>query len=166
MIKEDFNIEQFFFDQDTLFHLTNIIKQFNNPCLLCAPTIGRELTEQNIKCTTLDIDNRFSFLPGFHQFDLLKPLWNSEEKFGIILCDPPLFTATIPQLFEAIKLLCHNDFTQPLLVSYLIHQKEPFLKLFEPFNLEATGYYPGYQSVKTFKKPEIEIYGNLNKSII
>jgi len=53
-------------------------------CLFCAPTIGKALTEENIKCATLDIDNRFSILPGFHQFDLSKSVWNSEEKFGII----------------------------------------------------------------------------------
>ena len=162
---ENHEKEQYFFDDQTKIHLTNFIKEFENPCLLCAPTVGRELVKLNVHCHILDIDTRFSDLAGFHHYDILKPR-NINEKFGIILCDPPFFTATFSQLFKAIHLLSHFDTSQPLLISYLTRRAKRFLSIFASFNLCSTEYFPTYETVEFNKKNEIEFYGNLSESQI
>jgi len=158
--------EQFFFDKLTIKHLAEFIKNYENPCLLCAPMLGRELEKQGINCYTLDIDRRFSNLQGFHYFNIKKPKWNKHDKFGIILCDPPFFKVEFSHLFKTIKILSQFDFKQPLLVSYLTRHSKRFLKIFTPFNLKPTGYHPSYKTVGTYDRNEIEFYGNISKDRI
>lgn len=161
-MKENHQNEQYFFDDSTRSHLTNFLKNYDNPCLLCAPTIGKELTKQKIKCCILDIDNRFSELPRYNYFDIKKPKW-IDETFGIIFCDPPFFNVSLSQLFKAVRLLSHNDYTQPILISYLTRRAKKFLKIFSTFNLFPMEYQPMYKSVKESEKNKIEFFGNLSK---
>jgi len=57
--------EQYFFDAATVQHLTSFLKQFDSVGLLCAPMPGRSLVNKARDVTILDIDERFSDLPGF-----------------------------------------------------------------------------------------------------
>lgn len=161
-MKERHENEQYFFDQTTLNHLTNFVNAFNSPCLLCAPTIGEELVRQGKDCFILDIDERFSDIPGFHFFDIKNPKWSHFERFDLILCDPPFFNTRFSHLFKAIRLLSQFDYNQPLLISYLRRRSRSFLKTFKMFNLKPTEYFPSYQTVQPIKKNEIEFYGNLS----
>ena len=118
--------EQYFFTKETIIKLFNFIKKFKNPCILCAPKIGELFGKNGIDCQVLDIDNRFSKVSNFQYFDITKPKWIGGDKFGIILCDPPFFNIKLSQLFKAIRLLSQFDFTQPILISYLVRRSKNF----------------------------------------
>lgn len=152
--------EQYFFDEPTLETLAAWVQTFFNPCCLCVPLLGRKLIERGVPVTILDVDERFSDLPGFRRYDLYRPAWLGEE-FGLIICDPPFWKVSLAQLFTAIRTLSRNDYTQPLFISYLRRRQSNLLGTFARFNLAPTGYCPGYQTVRKEEKNEIEFFGNV-----
>ena len=152
--------EQYFFDDATVDHLARFISRFSAPCCICAPTVGKRLAETNVDVTVLDIDKRFKEVTGFQVYDLYKPTW-LEKKFDIIICDPPFFNVSLSQLFRALRMLAHHDFSQPMLISHLSRRSNAIEGTFAPFQLKATGYCPGYQTVKNCDRNAIEFFGNL-----
>ena len=152
--------EQYFFNEKTLAHLTKFVSGFEAPCCLCCPLLGKQLAEQKVAVTILDVDDRFADLSGFRRFDIFRPEWLGDE-FDLIICDPPFFNVSLSQLFAAIRLLARHDFSQPLLVSYLQRRASAIVGTFAPFNLRATGYCPSYQTVRDIEKNRIEFFGNL-----
>ena len=153
--------EQYFFSAETTSQLASFAAQFPNPCCICAPSIGKALTERGVPVRILDIDERFANLPGFRHFDLRRPDWLDEE-FGIIICDPPFFNLSLSRLFAALRLLAHNNYKQPLLISYLTRRSTQLLSTFARFGLTRTGYRPHYQTVAALPHNEIEFFGNLS----
>jgi hypothetical protein len=153
--------EQYFFAEPTLAHLAAFLARFTAPCCLCAPLLGRRLAEQGIAVTILDIDERFATVRGFRRYNLYTPEWLDQE-FDIIVCDPPFFNVSLSQLFAAIRLLSHNRFDQPLLISYLQRRSTAILGAFAPFGLQPTGYLPRYQTVQPVERNQIEFFSNLD----
>ncbi|HUS13423.1 MAG TPA: hypothetical protein VM536_00180 [Chloroflexia bacterium] len=156
--------EQYFFDRPTLDHLAGVVAAYPNPCCLCAPLLGQELERRGVAVRTLDVDDRFATLRGFRHYDLCRPEWLGEE-FGLILCDPPFFRVSLSQLFAAIRFLSRNDYRQPLLISYLSRRSANILGTFARFGLQPTGLHPGYQTVQTVARNEIEFFGNLDRAV-
>lgn len=148
--------EQYFFDEDTVKKLADFAGKFQNPCCLCAPTLGVELEKRKIPVTTLDIDLRFSNLKGFVQYDLYKPV-ALDQKFGIIICDPPFNIVKLSQLFTAIRLLSTDK--QPLWISHLARRKYDLMATFLWFKLRETGFFPSYQIPQ--EPNYIQFYGNV-----
>lgn len=74
---------------------------------------------------------------------------------------PPFYNVSLSQLFIAIRMIARHDYVQPLLVSYLTRRSRNMLGAFSPFNLVATGYRQGYQTVQMSERNEIEFFGNL-----
>ncbi len=159
---EIYENEQFFFNKQTISILVEFLKQYTNPCILCVPKVGEACVRQHLKCSILDIDTRFANISGFHKFNIKKPVW-IDEKFDIILCDPPFFNVKLSQLFKAIRLLSQFDFTQYLLISFLVRRSKKLLQVFSPFNLQSSGYYPSYLNVEMIEKNKIEFFTNLPK---
>ena len=81
----------------------------------------------------------------------------------MIVCDPPFYNASLSQLFAAIKRLSRNDYTQPILLSYLVRRSASVMGTFARFGLEPTGYRPGYQTVQKAERNDIEFFGNLGE---
>ena len=154
--------EQYFFAEPTLAHLATFLARFAAPCCLCAPLVGRRLAEQGVAVTILDIDERFAIVPGFRRYNLYRPEWLDQE-FDIIVCDPPFFNVSLSQLFAAIRLISHNHFEQPLLITYLQRRSAAILGAFAPFGLQPTGYLPSYQTVQAIERNTIEFFGNLGQ---
>jgi hypothetical protein len=152
--------EQYFFDAATVAHLVAFLSMYERPCLLCAPMVGRGLVEAGHAPTILDIDDRFSHLPGFLHWDIHRPQW-IDRRFDIILCDPPFFTISLSRLFHALRILAHHDYSQPLLIGYLRRRQTALLGTFARFGLEPTGYSPAYITVQSLGRNEIEFFGNL-----
>jgi len=157
--------EQYFFDQSTLDHLSKFLGEISDPCCLCAPLLGQAMEKNGLSVTILDIDDRFSSLPGFLHYDLHRPKWLG-KKFGVILCDPPFYKVSLSQLFAAIRMISCNDFHQPLLISYLRRRAANVINTFSWFRIKATGYFPGYQTVQRCQKNEIEFFSNLSHDAI
>src|SRR5215213_2315981 len=158
--------EQYFFDRPTLATLADAVATFPNPCCLCAPLLGQELERRGVAVCVLDIDERFAGLRGFRRYDLYRPEWLGEE-YGLIVCDPPFFNVSLAQLFAAIRMLSRNDYTQPLLVSYLARRASNVLGTFARFNLAPTGYRPRYQTVQDQDaRNAVEFFANVPVPIL
>ena len=152
--------EQYFFDDDTLAHLGDFLSLWSSPCCICAPLLGKAAVERGLDVTILDIDERFSGVAGYQTYDLYRP-HRLETRFDLILCDPPFHKVSLSQLFSALRVLSHDDFNQTLMVSYLVRRSNSVTGTFAPFNLQPTGYHPGYRTVKPIPKNDIEFYSNL-----
>ena len=157
---EKHELEQYFFDESTLTELAGVLRSFDNPCVLCAPLLGQRLAGEGVGIRILDVDERFAGTPGFLRWDLFRLDW-LDESFGVIFCDPPFFNASLSRLFAAIRTLSHNDFSQPLLLTYLSRRAHNLLGTFAPFGLGRTGYRPGYQTVRKCERNEIELFANV-----
>jgi len=157
--------EQYFFDDATLKRLASFLDRFDHLCILCAPALGQELAQSGRHITVLDIDDRFTHVPGFLHWNIYRPQWLTQT-FDIIVCDPPFFNVSLSQLFRAIRMLAHNNFDQPLLISYLHRRAHAIKGTFSPFKIEPTGFYPGYVTVQKTEKNEIEFFSNLGENDI
>ena len=157
--------EQYFFDEPTLARLADVVAEFENPCCLCAPMLGKALVERGVAVRILDLDERFAALPGFRRYDLHRPEWLGES-FGVIVCDPPFFNVSLARLFAALRMLSRNDYRQPLLLSYLHRREAKLLQTFARFRLAPTGFFPTYQTVQPIKKNEIALYGNVEDALL
>lgn len=152
--------EQYFFDEETVATLAAFAAPFAPVATFCAPRVGERLAQEGVEVAVLDIDERFASVPGFRPYDLYRPEW-LERRFGLIVCDPPFFRASLSQLFAALRTLAHNDTRQPLLLSYLKRREPSVLGTFAPFGLRPTGYSPGYRTVQRCARNDIEFYSNL-----
>lgn len=156
--------EQYFFDEDTIAHLSRFVQDYERPCCLCTPRVGERLASLGRDVAVLDPDERFGGLAGFRRFDLYRPEYPGwmEQSYGLILCDPPFFKVSLSQLFAAVRLLARHDFAQPLLIAWLERRASAIEGTFAPFGLRATGYRPGYQTVRPTEKNRIAFFGNLS----
>ncbi len=157
--------EQYFFDEATLERLATFVRGFESPCLICAPLLGRRVAESGHPVRVLDIDERFSQVPGFRHFDLQRPEWLGEE-YDLILCDPPFYNVSLARLFAGLRVLARNDFRQPLVVSYLSRRANAVLGTFGPFGIERPGIRVGYQTVQPTERNEIELFTNLPREML
>lgn len=153
--------EQYFFDDATIKHLAAFLSVYENICVLCAPMLGRLLSNIKSNVTVLDVDDRFADTKGYLNWNIYKPQWINQS-FDIIVCDPPFFNVSLSQLFKAIRMLSHNNFDQKLMIGYLSRRSHALIGSFNLFNLLPTGYYPSYVTVQNTEKNEIEFFGNLN----
>jgi hypothetical protein len=154
--------EQYFFDDETIHHLTAFLNQFESICTLCAPTIGIALNKLKKDVTILDIDDRFSNAKGYLNWNIYKPQWINKT-YDIIFCDPPFFNVSLSQLFKAIRMLSQNNFEQKLMLSYLSRRTGAITGSFHLFNLQPIGYFPTYVTVKKTEKNLIEFFSNIDE---
>lgn len=153
--------EQYFYDEATLDHLANFLENWSNPCCICAPMLGKKLVQRDSPVTILDIDERFADLKGFRKYDIYRPQ-RLEQKFDLILCDPPFTKVSLSQLFAALRILSQDDFDQPILISFLASRMDAVVGTFAPFGITPTGYLPKYRTVRDVEENKIEMFGNLS----
>lgn len=153
--------EQYFFDEPTAERLCRGLEGFQRPVLLASPSLGAALHRRGRDVVTLDIDERFAHLPGFRCWDMRDPQ-RLEERFDLILCDPPFFGLSLSRLGRALAVLAQFDNRQPMAVSYLVRRGEAFEASMDRFGLRATGWRPGYSTVTPCEKNSIEFFANFN----
>ena len=163
-IDEKHEQEQYFFDEPTIEKLTRFVSVFNNPVVLCMPMIGKRLHQQRKDVLTLDIDERFADLPKFRLWSIWRPE-RLDETFDLIALDPPFFSVSLSQMFTAVRLLANFDFSSKVMISYLKRRERALLGTFHPFNLQPTGYKPGYRTIKNCERNEIEFYANFETGL-
>lgn len=154
--------EQYFFAPPTVRGLATFLAGFARPACLCTPMVGALLARRGHPARLLELDERFATTPGFASFDLYRPR-ALDERFDVILCDPPFEKVSLSQLFAAVRVLAHGDFTQPLLLCYPTARAGALLGTFAPFGLTALDAYPRYVSVQAHGPEGIRLYGNLGE---
>ena len=153
--------EQYFFDEETLSYLSKVLLRWDSICCLCTPLLGQYLAERRNGITILDIDTRFDKVSGFKYYDLSDPKW-LDEKYDLIICDPPFFGVSFSNLIDAIRKLSHYDLNQKLMICIVQRRSGKLLEIFSEFGLLPTGYFPTYQTVNTDDKTKIEFFSNLS----
>jgi len=156
--------EQYFFSQRTIDELETFLQPYEYICCLCAPSLGKRLSEKGKNVRILDIDEHFHDINDYKYFDIHRPQWLG-EKYSLIVCDPPFFTVSLSRLFAAIRMLSLNDFSQPLMISYLDRRAGNVCNTFAKFDLKATGYFPTYQTVRKCEKNDIRFFSNLDSEM-
>ena len=160
-IDEDHQREQYFFDGPTARRLADVLSSFERPCCLCTPKVGQVLADRDRWCRVLDIDERFSAVPGFSTFDLYRPEATGEA-YDVILCDPPFGRVSLSQLFDAVRVLTGGDTDHRIAICYLVRRAPALLGTFAPFGLAPTGVRLGYVSVRPIAENHIELYANFD----
>jgi len=158
---ENHKAEQYFFAESTVEGLADFLEGYENPCCLCTPMVGRRMAERGRRCAVLDSDERFGDVPGFVKYDLYRPTW-LDQRFDVILCDPPFFNVSLSQLFKALRELSHHDFAQPLVLAYLSRRADAVLGSLHLFGVRPTGLIPNYRTVQQIDKNLIELYSNVD----
>lgn len=116
------------------------------------PTLAVVFENLGYETTLLDIDDRFKkIVKGYQKWDIKHPQY-LKEKFDLIVADPPFSQIRTGQIKKAIEMLAHYDYHQKILISYFTPRKDHLLKIFQPFNLKETGFYPVYKSIPQIKK--------------
>lgn len=157
--------EQFFYEPNTLSQLAEFVTKFEKICCVCTPLLGKFLVEKGKSVTILDIDTRFDSVAGFQQYNLYEPQ-PLEETYELLICDPPFQKISLSQLFKALRVLSGNNFAQPILLSFLQERANDVLGTFAPFQLQKTGYYPQYVSLRKQEWEHIEFFSNLEEQDI
>jgi 16S rRNA G966 N2-methylase RsmD len=122
------------------------------------------LHSQRRDVVTLDIDERFSNLPGFRHWSIWRPT-PLDESFDLILVDPPFFSVSLSQLFSSVRMLAKFDLTTKIAISYLKRREAAIMGTFTPFGLRPSGYQPGYKTVQNCERNTIEFYTNFGAMV-
>jgi hypothetical protein len=163
-VHENHQREQYFWDPKTVQELTDFLEGFENPCCLCTPSVGEELHRRGKDVTVLDVDERFAHLPQYQHWDLYRPTALNLD-FDVILVDPPFFKVSLSQLFKAVRMLCRFDLSSKIVVTWLTRRESALLGTFAPFGLSPMGYHPGYLTVQSCAKNDIQLYANWDGTI-
>ncbi|MEZ4294888.1 MAG: hypothetical protein R3B70_07915 [Polyangiaceae bacterium] len=158
---EDHKREQYFFDPPTRRWFADILERYAHPCCLCAPMIAEELHRRRKAVRVLDIDPRFSHLPGFQKWDLHRPE-PLPERFDVIACDPPFTKVSLARLFTALRVLCQGDLTTPILLCHLASRSADVCGTLAPFGLRPTDIEAGYVSVRPIEENRVLVYSNFD----
>jgi hypothetical protein len=156
---ENHDSEQFFWDEPTVQHLADVAARFEWPCALCTPFLGVELEKRAFPARVLDSDERFSGVAGFEPYDLRRPRFLNED-FGAIFCDPPFWNVSLRELLSAIRVLSRYDSGQKLAICFPTRRSAALLRVFAEFELQPSGYFPKYRTVKNIARNEIEFFAN------
>jgi len=161
-IHENHQLRQFFYNQDTIDRLAQVLGGFENPCCLCVPMLAWEMAKRGRTVRALDIDTRFKFLPGYLEYNLYRPAYLQEE-FDLIIVDPPFHAVGLGQLFKALKVLSHFNFDQKIMMSHLKRRQWDVEAVFAPFGLQVTEEGPTYLTAKKCSSREgrVLFYSNI-----
>ena len=157
-IDPNYEHSQYFFTSQCVDYLVDKLDYFNTPCCVGTPRLAKGWFDRGREVRLLDIDKRFSFLPGYKYFDITKPEVLN-EKFDVIIMDPTFKWGEHP-LLNTIKVLSQNDHSQKVLLFYMSTHAKSILKTFKEFNLKPTRYYPKYSNLRGEGKKFIMCYSN------
>ena len=156
---ENHQRQQYFFSPPTVQVLAEIVASKAHPCCLCVPTVAEALQARGRTVRLLELDARFSALPGFVAWDLYQPRRLSET-FDLILCDPPFQRVRLSQLFEALRVLCQGHLDTPIALCHLATRAEDIQGALGAFGLAPTELEIGYVSVRPIPENRVILYTN------
>ena len=181
--RERRDLEQYFFTKNILGQfITALTMRYatqeeleEKVCLICAPSLSKAFYDQlGYTVTVLDIDTRFNDLPGFVYFDLQRPQDCTDErvlnnKFELMLFDPPFFYITLDQMSEALQVVSRRSphhRKMNLGLSFMTRDKTEVLRAFRQFPLEKTNLALEYATVKPNRWENYGWYSNTDLPMI
>jgi hypothetical protein len=155
-VTPDFALAQFFYTAETARRLVASLDHFSKPCCLCTPRLAWEWHERGRTVRLLDYDVRFSSLPGFRRFDLLRPE-PLDEDFDVIVVDPVYYPAAT--LARAVRALVRPTSTTALYISFPVQRESELLSAFGGFGLRALRTRLAWCNLKAEHRTKFRLYG-------
>ena len=160
-MKEKRELEQYFWTSKTVKDLLNACQYITDVCCLTTPSLAHGFNENNRDEKLFDIDERFDYLPRSEKFDIQNP-HDIDDKFNIIVIDPPFFNITTKELFDATNVITNNDYSTYIVIAYLKRFEYPLLETFKPYGISETNLMPEYAHIKENKWSNFKIYSNID----
>ncbi len=154
-------LEQFFWTSKTVKNLLKACEYITNTCCFTTPSLAEGFREIGRDEKLLDIDERFSYMPRFEKFDIINP-HKIEEKYNILVIDPPFFNVTTKQLFDATNVITNNDYSTRIVIAYMKRFEYALLETFKPYGISETNLMPEYAHIKSNKWQNFKIYANID----
>lgn len=186
---ERHDLEQYFWTEDTVEQLRGSLT-LSHPvegsvCCLTTPSLAHAFYQSDRVEPLLDIDTRFSYLPGFRYFDIGNTqTWGSHEQgddddpattttteessggsshgFKVVVVDPPFFYLSIESIYRAVLHVAGGDVRTKILIGFLVREERELLRVFRPFKLQRTKFQLEYATVKPNKWRNYALYSNVD----
>jgi hypothetical protein len=153
-------IEQYFFSDNVLENIVSSLYYEDDIVCLCTPAVADafyRFKEKEVIC--LDLDKRFSYLPLYQYYDLLKPL-EIEIKPNIIIIDPPFFKINLVDLYNCVECLTKCDKSTKIIIAYVHREERALLSIFKSYGLKLTKFKLEYRNVESSKWNNYALYAN------
>lgn len=161
--QERFDLEQYFWTENTIQRLLNALQYTDSCCCLTTPSLGVGFHNIGRDEPVLDIDTRFDWLPKFRYFDLRYPTSNDgDEDMQVIVMDPPFFYIPLEVIRDAVLTITKGDTTVKLLIGFLKREEPALLEAFRDFQLTETNFELEYATVKPNKWKNYSLYSNID----
>jgi len=158
---ERYDLEQYFWTEDTVKRLLHSLEYIPECCCLTTPSLGHGFYEIGRDELVLDIDTRFDYLPKFRYFDILYPS-NVDEDVRMIVMDPPFFYIPMEKIYEAVIKITNGDTKCKLMIGFLIREEKTLLQTFSKFNLKRTNFPLEYATARPNKWKNYALYSNID----
>lgn len=162
---ERHDLEQYFWTTTTVHSLRRALACDPGLCCLATPSLAHafHVEEPTQEVRLLDIDRRFSYLPGFRFWDIRRPEpLGDSEPFRVVVFDPPFFYIPMPELHRAVLEVCKGDTKTNLLIGFLVREQATLLEVFKEFGLARTKFVLEYATVKPNKWRNYALYSNVD----
>lgn len=162
-------MEQYFWTSTTVHNLRRALVDLENSpgdlCCLATPSLAHAfyIEDATLQVPLLDIDRRFSYLPGFRYWDIRHPdPLGDDSTFRVVVFDPPFFYIPMAELHRAVLEVCKGASTTKLLIGFLVREEASLLAAFEEFGLSRTKFALEYATVKPNKWRNYALYSNVD----
>jgi len=152
----NFDLGQFFYTAATARRLADALDHYRNPCCLCTLRLASEWHRRGRAVRLLDCDPRFSYIPGFRHFDLLKPE-PLNERVDMVVFDPILMPAST--LLQAVRIVTSGNEGVDLFATFPVYREGELLSAFGDFNLRPLDFPMGYCNVAAEFHGLFKLYG-------
>lgn len=167
---ERHDLEQYFWTSTTVNNLRRALVSETAPsdlCCLATPSLAHAfyVEDATLKVPLLDIDRRFSYLPGYRYWDIRHPdPLESDSTFRVVVFDPPFFYIPMAELHRAVLEVCKgaSGNTSKLLIGFLMREEASLLAAFKEFGLSRTKFVLEYATVKPNKWRNYALYSNVD----
>jgi hypothetical protein len=109
----------------------------------------------------LDIDKRFEYLPKFIFYDVTNPN-KLEEKFKLLVIDPPFFLIPIEKITETVDILTNKNYNTKIIIAFIKRAEQRLRKAFINYKLYPTTFRLEYASIKDNKWKNFCLYSNID----
>ena len=160
-LSEKRELEQYFWTSKTVKDLLKACEYISNTCCFTTPSLAHGFFKNGRNEKLLDIDTRFTYLPRFEKFDIKNP-HSINEKFNIIVIDPPFFNISTQELLEATNYITNCNYKTNIIIAYLVRFEYALLEIFKQYGISETNLTPEYAHIKSNKWTNFKIYSNID----
>jgi hypothetical protein len=158
-VTPNFGLGQFFYSTQTARELVSALDHFRSPCCLCTPRLAAEWHARGRAVTLLEYDLRFANLPGFRQFDVLRPQ-PVREVHDLVIFDPIFVpAATLRRALDAVIAPERVGLTA-VYMTFPVDRESELLAAFADHGLAPLNFELSYNNVKKSCDGLFRLYGN------